>query len=81
MDLVEDENKREGIYFGAMIDEAIPFILKEAKKLRKNQKVFVNPEIKSLKAHLKAADKGNYKKAIIVGEDELKEGRFFEKEL
>ena len=81
MDLVETTNKREGIYLGAMVKEAIPFILKEAKKLRENQKVFVNPEIKSLKAHLKAADKGNYKKAMIVGEDELKEGRFFEKEL
>ena len=81
MDLVETDNQREGIYLGAMIEEAIPFILKEAKKLRDNQKVFVEPNIKSLKAHLKAADKGKYKKAMIVGEDELKEGKFFEKEL
>ncbi|NPA12209.1 MAG: histidine--tRNA ligase [Epsilonproteobacteria bacterium] len=81
MDLVKDEEKREGIYLGAMIDEAIPHIQKKAKELRKNQKVFVEVKPKSLKAHLKAADKGMFKKAMIVGEDELKEDRFFEKEL
>ncbi|MEO1959280.1 MAG: histidine--tRNA ligase [Nautiliaceae bacterium] len=81
MDLVKDEEKRSGIYIGAMIKEAIPFIQKEARKLRKNQKVYVEVKPKSLKAHLKAADKGNFKKALIVGEDELKEGSFFEKEL
>ena len=81
LDLVKNEEKRNGIYMGALIDEAIPFILKEAKNLRKNQKVFVEPNKKSLKAHLKAADRGNFEKALIVGEDELKEGKFFEKEL
>ncbi len=81
LDLVKIEDKRDGIYMGAMIEEAIPFILKEANKLRKNQKVFVEVKPKSLKAHLKAADKGMYKKALIVGEDELKNNTFFEKEL
>ncbi len=81
MDLIKEEDKREGIYIGAMIEEAIPFIQKEAKKLRKDQKVYVEVKPKSLKAHLKAADKGKFKKALIVGEDELKKGEFFEKEL
>jgi len=81
MDLVKEENERNGVYMGALIDEAIPFILKEAKNLRNKEKVFVEPNKKSLKAHLKAADRGNFKKALIVGEDELKEGKFFEKEL
>jgi histidyl-tRNA synthetase len=80
IDLVEVEEKREGIYMGALIEEAIPFILKKATELRE-QKVYVEPKIKSLKAHLKAADKGNFKKALIVGEDELKNGKFFEKNL
>jgi histidyl-tRNA synthetase len=81
MDLVKTEDKRKGIYLGAMIEEAIPFIQKKAKELRKNQKVFVEVKPKSLKAHLKAADKGNFEKAMIIGEDELKKGEFFEKEL
>jgi len=81
LDLVKNDDNRSGIYMGAMIDAAIPFIQKKAKELRKENKVFVETKPKSLKAHLKAADKGNYKKALIVGEDELKEGKFFEKEL
>jgi len=81
MDLVEVNDERNGIYMGALIKEAIPYLQKKAKKLRKEHKVFVNPEVKSLKAHLKAADKGNYKKALIMGEDEMKKGQFFEKEL
>jgi histidyl-tRNA synthetase len=80
IDLVKVENEREGIYMGALIEDAIPFILKKAAELRE-QKVYVEPKVKSLKAHLKAADKGNFKKALIVGEDELKSGKFFEKEL
>ena len=62
-------------------DKLIETIQKEAKKLRKNNKVFVETKVKSLKAHLKAADKGKYKKAMIIGEDELKKGEFFEKDL
>ena len=81
MDLVKEDTKRSGIYMGALIEEAIPYIQKQAKDIRKEQKVFVEPNIKSLKAHLKAADKGNFKKAMIIGEDELKNGKFFEKEL
>ncbi|GAB6044525.1 histidine--tRNA ligase [Caminibacter profundus] len=81
IDLVSVDDVRVGIYMGAMIEEAIPFIQKEASKLRQNEKVFVETKVKSLKAHLKAADKGNYKKALVVGVDELKNGEFFEKEL
>jgi len=81
MDLVESNEERNGIYMGALIKEAIPFIQKEARKSRKEQKVFVEPNVKSLKAHLKAADKGNFKYAFIVGEEELKKGDFFIKEL
>ena len=81
LDLVKTEEKRNGIYMGAMIEEAIPFIFKEAKRLRVNEKVFTEPKIKSLRAHLKAADKGNFKKALIIGEDELKKDEFFTKEL
>ena len=81
MDLVEIENERKGIYMGAMIADALPIIMKKAKNLRKETKVFVEPNIKSLKAHLKAADKGNFKKVLIMGENELRENTFFEKEL
>jgi len=80
IDLVTVNNERNGIYIGALTEDAITFILKKAKEIRE-QKVFVEVKLKSLKAHLKAADKGNFKKVLIVGEDELKKGKFFEKEL
>jgi len=81
MELVKTEKTRKGIYIGVMLEDALEYAQKEAKNLRKNEKVYFEPKVKSLKAHLKAADKGNYKKAMIVGEEELKNKTFFEKEL
>ncbi len=80
MDLVELNKQREGIYIGVLIEDALMYALKEAKKLR-DSLVYFEPKIKSLKAHLKAADKGNFKKVLIIGEEELKNKTFFEKEL
>ncbi len=81
MELVKTKEERKGIYIGVMLEDALEFAQKEAKNLRKNQKVYFEPKVKSLKAHLKAADKGGYKKVMIVGEEELKNKTFFEKEL
>jgi len=81
LDLVKTEEKREGVYIGSMLEEGLYFAQKEAQKLRNNQKVYFEPKVKSLKAHLKAADKGKFKKALIIGEEELKNNTFFEKEL
>ncbi len=81
LDLIKTEDKRNGIYMGALIQKAIPVLQKKAKSLRKDKKVFVQPSVKSLKAHLKTADKGNYKTVLIMGEEELKQNNFFEKEL
>ncbi len=81
IDLVKTEEKRKGIYIGVMLEDALEFAQKEAKILRKNEKVYFEPKIKSLKAHLKAADKGGYKKAMIVGDEEFKNKTFFEKDL
>jgi histidyl-tRNA synthetase len=81
LELVKNEEVRNGIYIGVMLEDALTFAQKEAKKLRKEQKVYFEPKVKSLKAHLKAADKGGYKKAMIIGEEELKNKTFFEKEL
>jgi histidyl-tRNA synthetase len=81
LELVKTNEERKGIYIGVMLEDALSFAQKEAKELRKNEKVYFEPKVKSLKAHLKAADKGGYKKALIVGEEELKNNTFFEKEL
>ena len=82
MELVElPESKREGIYMGAMIDEAINQIISIAHKKRQNTKVVVEYSKKSLKAHLKGADKANARYAGIIGEDEFKSGSILIRDL
>ncbi len=66
------KEKRVGSYFGALCDEAIEEIFILANRQKDHEKVHISYQSKSLKAHLKAADKANAKKCIIIGEDELK---------
>ncbi len=72
---------REGIYLGAMIPEAIDTLFPIAQQKRKEQKVTVEYNKKSLKAHLKGADKAGAKIAAVIGEDELKNGTIWIKDL
>lgn len=63
--------KREGIYFGVMSQEAADFAFKSAIELRNKTKVLLEYEPKSLKAHLKQADKHNALWCACIGPDEL----------
>ena len=72
MDLiVMPETKREGYYIGALCDEASDLCFKLAINMRKTKKVNFEYNKKSLKAHLKSADKQNARFCVCVGEDEL----------
>ncbi len=75
------EQKREGIYLGAMEQEAIDKILKIAHKKREDVPVYVEYKIRSLKAHLKAADRLKVKTCGVIGEDELKKSQIWIKDL
>ena len=82
MELVELPNRdREGLYMGAMIPEAVDTLLELAHQKRKNSRVVVEYSSKSLKAHLKSADKLNIRYAIIIGEDEFKESKVMIRDL
>jgi histidyl-tRNA synthetase len=82
MDLVIlPEPKREGLYIGGMNDEAIHLILNIAREQLKTQKVTVEYKPKSLKAHLKSADKAGARMIGIIGEDELRNGTIWMKDL
>jgi histidyl-tRNA synthetase len=82
MDMVEvPEKQREGYYFGAMCDSAIGKVFSEADKKRDSDKVMVGYSTKSLKAHLKAADKIGAKFCAIIGEDELEKNTIWIKDL
>ena len=82
LDLIKEPAKtREGYYFAALTKEALPTIMKEALKLRKKDTVYMEYQVKSLKAHLKAADKLNARFCAVIGEDELKNGVIWIKDL
>ncbi len=82
LDLIEMPNpKREGYYFGALSEEAVKVAMKEALNKRKKEKVYIEYKPKSLKAHLKAADKINAKYCAVIGEEELKNGVIWIKDL
>lgn len=82
MDLVQlPEPKRGGLYIGGMNDEAIHLILKIARGQLKRQKVTMEYKPKSLKAHLKSADRAGARMIGIIGEDELLNGTIWMKDL
>jgi len=73
--------QREGYYFGAMDEEAVKTLYKEATLYRKDNKVTISYEKRSLKAHLKAADKVMARYCAVIGENELKDGKLWVKDL
>lgn len=83
LDLVKmPSSAREGIYLGSMVDSDIMDILfKIASHKRKETKVEIEYAKKSLKAHLKGADKINARYCAVIGEDELDKGEIWVKDL
>lgn len=82
MDLiVMPESVREGYYFGAMDVEAITPVLLAAEKVRRTQKAVVEYEPRSLKAHLKGADRINARYCAVIGENELAQNSIWIKDL
>lgn len=72
MDLVKVPNeKRAGFYMGALCQEALNEIFVLATKKRKSDRVNLDYSPRSLKAHLKQADKKNALFCVCIGEDEL----------
>lgn len=82
MELVKmPEVVREGYYVGALCDDALESVFDLAIKKRKSDKVLSTYESKSLKNHLKLADKLYVKFCVCIGEDELKQKSVWVKNL
>jgi len=82
MELVKmPEVEPEGYYMGAMVPEAVPTLLKLAISKRLTDKVTVEYSSKGFKSHMKGVDKSNAKYAVLIGEDELKNGTVWIKDL
>jgi histidyl-tRNA synthetase len=82
LDLVKlPEKGREGTYLGVMEPEALPIILDLAHGLRRKERAVTEYAKKSLKAHLKAADRIGAKRCAVIGADELEKGEIWVKDL
>lgn len=68
--IVMPEPVREGYYLGTMEAESLPLILKAAENFRKTDKAVVEYDAKSLKNHLKGADRINARYCAVIGENE-----------
>jgi len=82
MELVQmPKVQREGIYLGAMVEEAVEALFPVATLKRLEQKVTVEYNSKGFKSHMKGADKVHAKYCVLIGEDELKDGTIWVKDL
>lgn len=82
MELVKmPEVVREGYYIGSLCEEANERVYSLAIAKRKEAKVLTSYEAKSLKNHLKLADKLYVKFCVCIGEDELSQGVVWVKDL
>ena len=77
----ESESARSGVYIGAMDADGVDAVYKIAINLRKSLPVIVSYEPKKLQKHLNAADNANARICLCVGEDELKSGKIWLKDL
>ncbi len=82
MELVQmPETPREGYYMGVMIPEAITPLLRLAARKRLSNKVTVEYASKGFKSHMKGADKAHVRYVVLIGEDELKNGTIWFKDM
>ncbi|MBV5320713.1 MAG: histidine--tRNA ligase [Sulfuricurvum sp.] len=79
--IVMPETVRDGYYLGAMDAVAIKPILLCAEKARRSEKAVVEYEPRSLKAHLKGADRINARYCAVIGENELAQNSIWVKDL
>jgi histidyl-tRNA synthetase len=82
MELVQmPEVSREGIYLGAMVPEAIRTLFPIAARKRLETRVTVEYTSKGFKSHMKGADKAHARYVALIGEDEMKNGTIWLKDM
>jgi len=82
LDLIEpDKVEKDGYYMGALDENALSTVFKIGYKKREKEKVEIAYKAKSLKAHLKAADKKGARYCAVIGENEMREGKVWVKDL
>jgi len=75
------EQIREGIYLGAMSEDAVERLFDLATEKRKETKVTVEYNSKGFKSHMKGVDKAKARYAVLIGENELANDTVWMKDL
>ncbi len=77
---VKEQNK-EVVYVGALCEEALNTAVKVANEKRKTTKTFIEYTPRGFGKHFKLAEKQNTTVVALIGEDELKNGTIYVKNL
>jgi histidyl-tRNA synthetase len=75
------EIEKNGYYYGAMNDEALPTLFSLAHKRRQDDLVHIEYKSKNLKKHLNAADKLGVRYCVVLGTNELEQKQMWIKDL
>jgi len=75
------QETRDGYYLGAMDEEAVDIIISLTHKKRQTDKATCDYKAKSLKNHLKGADKVNARYCCVIGSNELENTTIWVKDL
>lgn len=82
MELVQmPQISKDGIYLGAMVEEGVEKLFEIARQKRKETKVTLEYNSKGFKSHIKGAEKADARYCMLIGEDELKNGTIWVKDL
>jgi histidyl-tRNA synthetase len=79
--VIMPKQTREGIYLGAMTEDAVELLFAIATAKRQETKVTLEYNSKGFKSHMKGADKVNARYIVLIGEDELANGTVWVKDL
>ena len=75
------EKKEEILYIGAMCEDAIDLVFKLVSQKRKDIKVSTDYKSRNFNKHLKNAQKVDATKVALIGEDELRDGTIWVKDI
>jgi histidyl-tRNA synthetase len=82
LELIKTEDvEKESIYLGALCEEALNVLTKVAAKKRKDYKTFIEYTPRGFGKHFKIAEKNSATIVALIGENEIKEGTIYTKNL
>ncbi|XOB60989.1 histidine--tRNA ligase [Campylobacterota bacterium DY0563] len=75
------EDEKDVIYLGALCEDALNILTKIASKKRKDSKTFIEYSVRGFGKHFNLAEKQGANIVALIGENEIKDGTIFIKDL